>query len=140
MKPKSLISILIPFFLLAVLIGAASGQSTWQGTEEQRDGVLHVMNPSSPIEEPVTLKLEELWRLGGDSEADEEFFGVIGAITTDAASNVYLLDRQLTEVKVFSPDGGYLRTIGHEGEGHCLRNGKQCHGEAGTHIAGEALH
>jgi hypothetical protein len=117
MKPKSLISILIPFVLLAVLISAASGQIAWKGTEEQRDGVLHVMNPSSPIEEPLTMKLEELWRLGGDSEADEEFFGVIGAITTDDASNVYLLDRQLAEVKVFTPDGDYLRTIGHEGEG-----------------------
>jgi hypothetical protein len=69
------------------------------------------------VEDPVTLTLEELWRVGGDSDADEEFFGVIAQVATDPAGNVYLLDRQLSEVRVFSPEGDYLRTIGREGEG-----------------------
>ena len=42
---------------------------------------------------------------------------MIGAATVDAKGNVYLLDSQLSEVKVFSPGGEYLRTIGREGEG-----------------------
>jgi hypothetical protein len=67
--------------------------------------------------DPVTITPQELWRIGGDSDSDEEFFGVITQIATDPAGNVYVLDRQLSEVKVFSPDGGYLRTIGREGEG-----------------------
>ena len=64
-----------------------------------------------------TVGLTELWRIGGDTDDDAEFFGVLSQITTDEAGNVYLLDRQLTEVKVFSPDGEYLNTIGREGEG-----------------------
>ena len=67
---------------------------------------------------PGTEALKPVATTGDDGLTLMEWapFGVIGAITTDAASNVYLLDRQLAEVKVFSPDGDYLRTIGHEGE------------------------
>jgi hypothetical protein len=91
--------------------------TTWNGKEVEKNGVTHIMNPSTPIEPPVTVELEELWRLGGDTESDEEFFGVIGAVALDDEENVYLLDRQLSEVKVFSGQGEYLRTIGREGEG-----------------------
>jgi hypothetical protein len=76
-----------------------------------------VENPAEPAEGAATLELEELWRLGGDSEADAEFFGVINSVTEDAEGNVYLLDGQLSEIRVFDDDGEYLRTIGREGEG-----------------------
>lgn len=89
----------------------------WEGTETVKDGVPHIQNPATPMESPITIALQELWRIGGDSENEGEFFGVIGAATVDAKGNVYLLDRQLSEVKVFSPGGEYLRTIGREGEG-----------------------
>jgi hypothetical protein len=106
-------------FLLTAFLPAAfpAVASQWNGEKVEKDGVSHIMNPAAPTETPVTVQLEELWRLGGDSESDEEFFGVIGAIALDEGQNVYLLDRQLSEVKVFSPTGGYLRTIGREGEG-----------------------
>ena len=95
--------------------GAAAGE--WSGRIEMRDGVEHVFNPATPMEAPLVHTIEELWRIGGDTDAEGEFFGVIGGIATDAEGNVFVLDRQLSEVKVFSPDGGYLRTIGREGEG-----------------------
>lgn len=89
----------------------------WKGTTEVKDGVAYVHSPAEPMRAPETVQLRELWRIGGDSTAEEEFFGVIERITADPEGNVYLLDRQLSEVKVFSPDGKYLRTIGREGEG-----------------------
>lgn len=104
---------LLPILLLALSLPAAAGD--WQGREETRDGVVHVMNPDQPLEPPRTLTLEELWRLGGDSE--DEFFGLISRIITDADGNVYLLDSQLSEVQVYSADGEYLNTLGREGEG-----------------------
>jgi hypothetical protein len=84
---------------------------------ETQGGVEIVSNPKAPMEAPATVRLQEQWRIGGESEAEGEFFGVIGQITTDPEGNVYLLDTQLSEVKVFSSDGAYLRTIGREGEG-----------------------
>lgn len=103
---------------LAVLAGVTTANAAdWKGSEENRDGVLHVMNPAQPMLPEVTLKPQELWRIGGDTDAEGEFFGVINQVTTDSDGNIYLLDLQLNEIKIFSPDGTYIRTIGREGEG-----------------------
>ncbi len=83
--------------------------------EIDADGVLHVKNGSSPSQGVETLKVEELWRAGG--EDDEVIFGVIGQVLDDDDGNVYLLDSQLSEVQVFSPDGEYLKTLSREGDG-----------------------
>jgi len=65
----------------------------------------------------VTVKLEHLWTVGGDTEDEDEFFGVIADIEIDNSGNVYLLDSQLAEVKIYTKDGELIRTIGREGEG-----------------------
>jgi len=83
--------------------------------EVQKEGVTHVLNPATSSEKATTLEPDEMWRIGG--EDDEEIFGVIVDIITDAEGNFYLLDAQLSEIKVYSGDGEYLRTIGREGEG-----------------------
>ncbi len=102
--------------LLSISLGCASAAG-WQGTETVVDGVLRVENPAEGIHSPATIELEELWRLGGDSEEDGEFFGVLIDATVGPNGDVYLLDQQLAEVSVFDAGGEYLRTIGHEGEG-----------------------
>lgn len=89
----------------------------WKAEEVQEDGILHVKNPATPRDGVHSIRLRELWRLGGDSEDDDQFFGVIGQIAMDESGNVYLLDSQLSEVRVFSPEGEYLATLGREGEG-----------------------
>jgi hypothetical protein len=100
------------------LIGGGALASDWAGTETtDEEGVLHVMNPPEPMSGEETVGMTEMWRIGGDTDDDAEFFGVLNQVTTDEAGNVYLLDRQLTEVKIFSPDGEYINTIGREGEG-----------------------
>jgi hypothetical protein len=102
---------------MTLLIAEPSRSATWEGREEVRDGIVHVLNPATPMNGSVTIELKELWRLGGDTDDEDEFFGLISRITTDEAGNVYLLDTQLSEVKVFSPAGEYVRTLGREGEG-----------------------
>ncbi|MEN8007584.1 MAG: 6-bladed beta-propeller [Candidatus Krumholzibacteriota bacterium] len=67
------------------------------------------------VAEPDTADLTELWRAGG--EDDEVFFGSVAAIRTDSEDNILLLDGQLSEVHVFSPDGEHLRTVFREGDG-----------------------
>jgi hypothetical protein len=109
-----MLSAVLAVFLAAVPVVEAG---PWQGTVETQDGVEIVHNPMEPMEAPATVQLQEQWRIGGDSEEEGEFFGVIRQIAQDPEGNVYLLDTQLSEVKVFSPGGGYLRTIGREGEG-----------------------
>jgi hypothetical protein len=79
------------------------------------EGVLHVRNPDTPAGGTETWQLEEVWRAGGDD--DEVFFGIITKVLTDDEGNVYMLDSQLSEVKVFSPDGEFLRTLSRQGTG-----------------------
>jgi hypothetical protein len=76
--------------------------------------VEHVRN-REPLHPPQVVELDELWRVGGE-EGDFVFGQIIEALSDDGG-NVYLLDSQLCQVEVFSPDGKHLRTLSREGEG-----------------------
>lgn len=106
----------------AVLTAALAAASTatagsWKGKTTTADGVKTVSNPAQGFQDPATIKVPELWRLGGDTDNDDELFGVIADIDVADNGDVYLLDNQLNEIKIFSKDGQYKRSIGHEGEG-----------------------
>ena len=103
---------------IALVVAPRTARSeAWHAPVEVRDGVPWVMNPETPRDGAEVVPLEELWRHGGESDDEEDFFGVIVDIETDAEGNAYLLDGQLTEIRVYDPTGTYLRTIGREGEG-----------------------
>ncbi|MFH1754456.1 MAG: 6-bladed beta-propeller [Candidatus Latescibacterota bacterium] len=102
---------------LIPLLAMPAQAADWKGEEVQKDGVLHVLNPNKAVEPAKTVELKELWRVGGDTDDEDEFFGVIGTILTDKKGNVYLLDSQLSQVKIFSQSGEFIRNIGREGEG-----------------------
>ncbi len=102
-------------FVVAAAVAAPDAGAEWSGTQEQREGVLHILNSDTPQLPPLKITLDEQWRIGTDD--DDEFFGVISRVTTDSDGNVYALDSQLTEVRVYDADGNYLRTVGREGEG-----------------------
>jgi hypothetical protein len=83
--------------------------------EVTADGATHVKNGDKPSQGTTTLKLEKLWSAGGEEGTD--LFGLITQAIVDEAGNVYLLDTQLAEVRVFSPTGEPLKTLSREGEG-----------------------
>jgi hypothetical protein len=101
--------------LLTCLVFPAAAD--WAGSTRIEDGITHVDNPNAPMHEPSTVKLDAAWTIGGDTDDEDEFFGVINQIQADDDGNIYLLDIQLSTVKVFSPDGEYIREFGSEGEG-----------------------
>jgi hypothetical protein len=80
------------------------------------DGVTHVRNGAEPRDGVESMELEELWRVGGYDD-EENIFGLITRIITDEDGNVYLLDTQLSQVSVFTPDGEFSHTLSREGEG-----------------------
>jgi hypothetical protein len=73
-----------------------------------------VRNNDKPAQGMQTLQLRELWRIGEESDV---LLGDVQAVMADEQGNLYLLDRQLSEVQVFGPDGRHLRTLSREGEG-----------------------
>jgi hypothetical protein len=79
------------------------------------DGVPHVRNAAAPAKGQRTVALRESWRAGG--EDDEIFFGLVSGAIADDAGNVYILDRQLSQVQVYSPAGEHVRTLSREGDG-----------------------
>jgi hypothetical protein len=105
----------VAFMLSLAAVPAQAGD--WTGKVETVDGVKFVRNPAVATQNPTTVDMEKLWELGGDTDDEDQFFGVISDIEIDEQGNVYLLDAQLSEVKIFSKDGEFIRTIGREGEG-----------------------
>ena len=75
----------------------------------------HVDNPGEPTQGQLVIESTELWRAGG--EDDERFFGSISSVQSDEEGNIYILDSQLSEVSVYSPDGEFIRTLSREGDG-----------------------
>ena len=115
MKTMQLLAIVVVAILAISPAWAAAAD--WQGTESTKDGVLQVVNPAEPMEGPLEIDLVERWRLGGETDDEDEFFGVIMQIATDNQGNIYLLDSQLHQVNIYTADGEFIRAIGREGEG-----------------------
>jgi hypothetical protein len=106
------------FIVMAGVVGLAAtgGAPAGAGDVVTVDGVPHVRNSAQPSNGVRAIELEEVWQAGGEEDEDT-FFGVINKVLIDDANNIYLLDQQLSEVKVFTATGEPLKTIGREGEG-----------------------
>jgi hypothetical protein len=107
---------LIVFVAVVAIISVRAHAAGWVGKVSTVNGVKTIANPATGFAPDATVKLQEVWRVGGASESDKDLFGVISDIDIDAAGDVYLLDSQLSEVKVYSRTGEFVRSIGREGE------------------------
>jgi len=110
-RPHALVALTLALVLSLGLVAIARA-----GETVTVDGVPHVKNGPTPAEGTTELPLAEVWRAGGLDDEDV-LFGIISDVATDSEGNIYLLDAQLSEIKVFSPDGEFLRTIGRQGTG-----------------------
>jgi len=102
---------IVTMMIVALLAGAATAAE-----EVTLDGVVHVRNGAEPRDGVEDLQLEELWRVGGEDD-EENIFGLITRVVADDDNNMYLLDTQLSQVNVFTPDGEFSHTLSREGEG-----------------------
>ena len=101
---------------LFMLLFATAALAAWEGDITSTDGVTTITNPETPAYGESSQEMIELWRRGGEDD-EEIFFGTIAEFLHDDEGNIFLLDGQLSEIQVFSPDGEFLRTIGRQGEG-----------------------
>ncbi len=77
--------------------------------------VPHLINSDTPPHGVKTLDLKELWRAGGEDE--EVIFGRIVDVKRGPDGSTYVLDNQLCQVAVFSPEGQHLSYLSREGDG-----------------------
>ncbi|MGH7552954.1 MAG: 6-bladed beta-propeller, partial [Longimicrobiales bacterium] len=107
-------------FAATLLLAACAldASSRWGGsTETLPNGAVRVSNPAQG------LWLEsEAWRLVqelklGSLDGDADVFASISDIEVDRDGRVYVLDRQLNELRIFDRAGGLLRSTGRSGHG-----------------------
>jgi hypothetical protein len=101
--------------LFAILLAATLPAAMPAGAVRAADAP-RIENPATPAGGVTTLRLEELWCAGGDDDEDL-MFGLITRVRTDEEGNLYVMDAQLQQVHVLSPDGRLLRTLCREGDG-----------------------
>lgn len=102
-------------FGLSVVVGVGfPAHAEWAGKMTTQDGHTVVKNPATGAMSGLSATPELMWEIGED---DDHLVGIIADIQADAKGNIYMLDSQLAEVSIYSPDGELIRTIGHQGQG-----------------------
>ena len=84
---------------------------------ETIEGIKTVQNPGFPKEGIVRYALESDLTIGGEGEGANSVLNRPQDLKVDAEGNIYVLDWGDVDIKVFSPDGRLVRTIGKKGQG-----------------------
>ena len=103
---------------LAACDDAAAG-GAWGGTVTDSAGVVFVANPADGMwGEGEGWTVREALSVGGALDGDPAYqFGMVTGVGVDAEENLYVLDQQAREVRVFDPEGRWLRSFGKPGSG-----------------------
>jgi len=106
----------------ALLLTACSGPTdrtadAWTGTiDTLATGRIVVRSPDAGTwQQPIVLR--ERFRLGTVDGSGPELFGQIGGLALGPAGEVYILDGQVPEIRVFGGDGAHQRSFGRQGQG-----------------------
>ena len=96
-----------------------AGVGEWAGTVDTLDsGRILVRNPDEPVwTESDRWQLRERYRVGSLDGDGPDVFGEIRDVELGPGGELYVLDGQAAEVRVFGSDGVYLRTLGRSGAG-----------------------
>jgi hypothetical protein len=63
------------------------------------------------------ISVAPAYTIGGFDATDWQLFGSVSQVQFDGEGNLYLLDRQASEISIVSPDGSLIRQFGTEGDG-----------------------
>lgn len=111
---------LAPVFLLALACSAPPDRpgATWSGQiDTLPGGVIHVANHAPRSPEPPRWHIEEEIRIGSNTPNDPAMFSQVAAVSASPAGDIVVADNATQEIRIFSPTGAYIRTLGHKGSG-----------------------
>jgi hypothetical protein len=107
---------LIGLLLIIILLGGCTKKTA--GPEvEMIDGVEYVHNAASPLRPGLAVEFQEELSFGGDAEPKEAVLYRPGDILVDENDLIYVSDYQDAMIKVFDPQGNFVRAIGRKGQG-----------------------
>jgi hypothetical protein len=117
LQSTSLMRLMAPALFVAACT-SPPGDGEWQGVVRDSAGVIIVVNTAQGVwQGDGGWRLEEELRIGGLEGPSEYQFGQVGTISLDSRGHIYVSDTQAQEVRVFSAEGEYLRTVGGPGQG-----------------------
>jgi hypothetical protein len=102
--------------LLGFCLAACKGK-VQKAKVETIEGVTYVHNPAIPLHPAKAVVFEEELIYKEKDESGEIRLFKPGRLAVDAQGNIYIEDDTDMAIKVFDPQGKYLRTIGRKGEG-----------------------
>ncbi|MCX6563395.1 MAG: 6-bladed beta-propeller [Candidatus Aminicenantes bacterium] len=88
----------------------------WKGTIVKEGNVVVVKNPKTPQYGDDTFSLEEDLAIGGQENSGFLLSEITSACQSPDGT-IFILDGKEKDIKVFGPDGKFLRTFGKAGEG-----------------------
>lgn len=120
-RPWRHISAVPSLALLLVAVACARDDSAalWAGIiETLPGGAVRVTNPSSGLwSGDDSWQLQRELVLGETDGESAAVFGSISGLEVGESGDIYVLDRQANELRIFGHDGTHLRTVGRSGEG-----------------------
>lgn len=99
--------------IIVVVLLTACGKSVKKAEITYEEGIKVIKNPLLDFTE---LEIEpEL--IISEGESDAELFSNLSDVCEDASGNIYVSDEGENNIKVYTKNGDYIKTIGREGEG-----------------------
>ncbi|MDH7494048.1 MAG: 6-bladed beta-propeller [Candidatus Saccharicenans sp.] len=86
-------------------------------TEDGINVVYNPKNPAPPRGLPTALSIRKDLVLGAKGSSEEAMLLEPAIVDADDAGNIYILDRKAVQIKVFDPQGKFIRAIGRSGQG-----------------------
>lgn len=84
---------------------------------ENVDGVRHILNPDFPKDGIIRYELSEELTIGEGEGSEGEVLNRPLYLDVDSDGNIYVMDWGDVDIKVFTPEGKFARTIGRKGQG-----------------------
>lgn len=108
---------LIPILLLIATSSCSQKETEWRGTIEEKDGLIIVKNPREPMYSGEVFNIKEDLSFGASEGPEEYMFNRIRGVDVDREGNIFVLDSQSVQIRVFDKSGQFLREFGRQGQG-----------------------
>ncbi len=106
---------------IVLLLAGCAGEASerWSGTVDTlANGAVRVTNPAQGVwHESSAWRLEPELVLGELEGPEHLAFGAISGLQADSEGRIYVLDRQMNALHIFTAQGGHVRTVGRSGGG-----------------------
>jgi hypothetical protein len=115
-RAGKLVVILGTALMVAPACSKKSEVSVWKATVEVVDGIKTVRNPETPRYGTFSFELVEDLSIGREKD-EAYFFPQSASVKVDDQGRFYVCDIGNRRVQVYDKDGGFIRTLGRQGQG-----------------------